>query len=1330
MERYELIEGSAAKFWEVSVEGVTLTVRYGRIGTKGQTKDKDYASAAAATKEKDKLVREKTGKGYARVGSGETAIAPAAPAAKPTKADASAPPVEAASAAHSPGPASPGTPPAEAEKPAPATAPPSTELDAYLTRALPTRTRPQGALDGTAAWTALRELLLPTAELGGIAPLSPSDAYFNSYKSDEIRDRLAKLEQPQKDAASWVRTRLSSPAPESVNADEAHLFAENVENVADQLVRNNPRWPTNAHHSYWAPRVTCMTPLMCWLVTRATPEIVIQLATTILQALDGEYAWQHSPAWSSTPALALRLALVRTPEAYYEELIRLATKVCAEKTNWKLTAHFAFILADDRPQRHQLQALAVLNAAEAAGEEKTNPFIPLILDAPPAGSAHWRLRRDGYFGDSWLKFIDIAATAVAAARHYQEPALPMLDWLLYYAKENDKTELARLILALDEDGALNTLLPQLHDKWIRAALDAAAKANPGRTFRQCLSAVAAGRTEPQLKTRVMEVITRESPATLRQWAAGSDAKAQSYLQRALEAAPVQLAAPDSWPDVLRDPPWRKRARASEDIVLELIPITTPFSYTPGQESRPYHYRSWGRVVPSMADLPAAITQYEANRRTDITWHAMVPPPSIQPPQPGAPEDGVLKWLSQRLEEVCRVRFGMSDIGYQSLVDGIERQPESLSLMLWQSPDAVLYSHYSWRDFFPGMMARFGEQALPGLLRQIELAPILVLENVLGIEAGDIAPHAARALFRLRKARVPAMAWLRRYPTTAILRLIPDAVGPGGEARDAAEHALRWFVTDTDKSRADIESLAQDYAGNEPRVAQALAQVLGRDPLGRYPAKIARLPTWFVPGALSRPELVSGGALPDEAVTALAEMLSFSTPDAVYAGIAVVREQTTKPSLAAFAWDLFSAWLANGAPSKDGWAMRAVGWCGDDECARRLTQLIRKWPGEAAHARAVTGLDVLVDIGSDIALMNLNGIAEKLKFKGLQEKAREKIAALAEARDLTPEELSDRLAPDLDLDERGGLDLDFGERRFRAGFDEFLKPWVKDSTGQRLKDLPKPNKSDDPEISTQAVERWKALKKDARAIASLQITRLENMLSTSRRTQPDVFWTFFASHPLIRHLAQRLVWGVYADDSPRSAPTVTFRVTDDLSITDVNDEALELDVSKSASGRIGLVHPLQPGPGGMEAWGALFGDYEIAQPFPQLAREIFELTEAEKGASEILRFDGHKVEAARIRGMPSRGWQLGEPQDGGAILWIERKLRLEDGTVETVMLDFSDGHILPGSPEYDEAPTLNKVTFDRPYQRATSHARRFGELDPVTASEMLRGLHLLVTSQNK
>jgi len=57
-------EDGANKFWEGGVEGSTLTVRFGKVGTAGQTKVKELASPAAAAKELDKVVAEKRKKGY------------------------------------------------------------------------------------------------------------------------------------------------------------------------------------------------------------------------------------------------------------------------------------------------------------------------------------------------------------------------------------------------------------------------------------------------------------------------------------------------------------------------------------------------------------------------------------------------------------------------------------------------------------------------------------------------------------------------------------------------------------------------------------------------------------------------------------------------------------------------------------------------------------------------------------------------------------------------------------------------------------------------------------------------------------------------------------------------------------------------------------------------------------------------------------------------------------------------------------------------------------------------------------------------------------------
>ena len=80
MRRFELVEGKSSKFWEVQAEGCTVTVRFGRMGTNGQTQTKTFADEAAALKEQDKLIRAKTAKGYAETpvaaGAALAAVAP------------------------------------------------------------------------------------------------------------------------------------------------------------------------------------------------------------------------------------------------------------------------------------------------------------------------------------------------------------------------------------------------------------------------------------------------------------------------------------------------------------------------------------------------------------------------------------------------------------------------------------------------------------------------------------------------------------------------------------------------------------------------------------------------------------------------------------------------------------------------------------------------------------------------------------------------------------------------------------------------------------------------------------------------------------------------------------------------------------------------------------------------------------------------------------------------------------------------------------------------------------------------------------------------------
>ena len=61
---FEFSDASSHKFWNIERAGVALTITYGRIGTAGQTQLKALPDEAKAVKEHDKLVAEKTGKGY------------------------------------------------------------------------------------------------------------------------------------------------------------------------------------------------------------------------------------------------------------------------------------------------------------------------------------------------------------------------------------------------------------------------------------------------------------------------------------------------------------------------------------------------------------------------------------------------------------------------------------------------------------------------------------------------------------------------------------------------------------------------------------------------------------------------------------------------------------------------------------------------------------------------------------------------------------------------------------------------------------------------------------------------------------------------------------------------------------------------------------------------------------------------------------------------------------------------------------------------------------------------------------------------------------------
>lgn len=147
--------------------------------------------------------------------------------------------------------------------------------------------------------------------------------------------------------------------------------------------------------------------------------------------------------------------------------------------------------------------------------------------------------------------------------------------------------------------------------------------------------------------------------------------------------------------------------------------------------------------------------------------------------------------------------------------------------------------------------------------------------------------------------------------------------------------------------------------------------------------------------------------------------------------------------------------------------------------------------------------------------------------------------------------------------------------------------MRDANGKLLKDLPKPNQSDDKTLATDAVNLFKQLKKDVRAIASQQITRLEQAMCQRRRWTTEQFRMFMVEHPLVRHLTRRLLWGVYTEENTLIA---CFRVAEDSTYSDMQDELFTLP-----AGNIGIPHMLEIPPESAAAFRQIYADYELLPP---------------------------------------------------------------------------------------------------------------------------------------
>jgi hypothetical protein len=397
----------------------------------------------------------------------------------------------------------------------------------------------------------------------------------------------------------------------------------------------------------------------------------------------------------------------------------------------------------------------------------------------------------------------------------------------------------------------------------------------------------------------------------------------------------------------------------------------------------------------------------------------------------------------------------------------------------------------------------------------------------------------------------------------------------------------------------------------------------------HPLKPLKQPTWLKMEQL--PDLaIAGECLAEPQVLELIAAIKASSLTAPHAAITALKAQGSQSAIADFAWALFWSWHHGDGDSKDSWVMRGLGLLGDDTTVFKLTPLLREMQGLGLSKRAAIGLECLQTIGSDLALMQINQIAQKIKYKSLKTKAEECMVAIGTARNLTREQLNDRIIPDCGFDQQGVREFDYGDRRFQVRLGAELQLIVCDPLGKKSTRLPPAKATDDATKAAQAMCDWKLLKQQVAAVLKAQIQRLEQAMVNQRRWTIADFETIVLRHPLLGQIARRLIW-IDANGSP------TFRVTEDGTYADAQDNTVTL----TGMTNIGIVHPAQLTLDDRAQWGELLSDYGIIPPFRQLTRTLFELKPSEIDRVKLDRFKGigsPSMVASSI--FKNTGWQMG------------------------------------------------------------------------------------------
>ncbi|MCY6372649.1 DUF4132 domain-containing protein [Clostridium ganghwense] len=350
---------------------------------------------------------------------------------------------------------------------------------------------------------------------------------------------------------------------------------------------------------------------------------------------------------------------------------------------------------------------------------------------------------------------------------------------------------------------------------------------------------------------------------------------------------------------------------------------------------------------------------------------------------------------------------------------------------------------------------------------------------------------------------------------------------------------------------------------------------------------------------------------------------------------LIGEYMNEKDLNDFANEILNDWIEDGCKPKEKWMCLLSSIHGDYNMIHRLNKLIAELSSNSKQKMASYVVKALALNGSSEALISVDVIGRKFKYKSVKTSAQEAFDLVAKELGCSIGQLQDKIVPTLGFTDNHYKEYAYGSRIFKVYINNQLQFEIEKEDGKIMKSLPKANKNDDEVMVQKAKDDFKILKKELKTAVKTQIDRMEEALSDFRMWSMDEWKELFMKNPIMYRLGKKLLWGQYEGN----VLVKTFIYDDE--IYDVNDEPVELDKDK----KISIVHPLELSKEEKTAWKEIFEDNKIEQLFPQIDRKVFVCED--ETIKFIEDFKNKKInDITFVNRISKRGWYKGSVTDGG------------------------------------------------------------------------------------